>query len=74
MSASFGRPGSVTRASLAPLADPMKREGILLLFEMGASLTRVSEITGWSRQTIRDLLAREAVFRHESQNSTGEAK
>lgn len=52
----FGFPGSITGAALDGLSLPMRREGVLLLMEMGHGPGAVSKLTGWPPAHIRELI------------------
>lgn len=67
MTAPFGSPGSISPETLAALPDAMKREGILLLCEMGMEADRVEHFTGLGWSEITAILEDTPPFIHESQ-------
>lgn len=63
MIAPFGHPGSVTPAVIDALPAAMQREGILLLMEMGLTLSTVAKAMGRPRRAVSDMIRLPAPFR-----------
>lgn len=64
MKPGFGQLGSIDRMALRDLPEPMQREGLLLLREMGCSETEVCDATGFDDWSVDAILAGRARFRH----------
>ncbi len=64
MKPGFGQMGSIDRMALRDLPEPMQREGLLLLKEMGCNEAEVHEATGFDDWSVSAILAGCARFRH----------
>ncbi len=64
MKPGFGQLGSIDHMALRDLPEPMQREGLLLLKEMGCDEAEVRDATGFDDWSVDAILAGRARFRH----------
>ncbi len=64
MKPGFGQMGSIDCMALRDLPEPMQREGLLLLREMGCNEAEVRDATGFDAWSVGSILSGRTRFRH----------